>query len=134
MIVIPDSVEADLLSWQEHAACQNVEGLEVMYPDGTNAKAVEKAKGYCEVCPVLEECRDWALTARELYGVWGGMTEGERWAQWREKRMPRTKGGGRLRAPCGTRAARARHQKYRERCDTCKAAAAAGFPADRDEL
>mgnify|MGYP002753500384 CR=1 FL=1 len=30
------------------------------------------------VCPVLEECRDHALSTREPYGVWGGMSEEER--------------------------------------------------------
>jgi WhiB family transcriptional regulator, redox-sensing transcriptional regulator len=27
---------------------------------------------------VIEQCREWALEHRETYGVWGGMTEGER--------------------------------------------------------
>ena len=38
----------------------------------------ERAKAICQDCPVLEECRDHALSTREPYGVWGGMSEEER--------------------------------------------------------
>lgn len=37
-----------------------------------------RAKQICEMCPVLAACREFALTTREPYGVWGGLTEGER--------------------------------------------------------
>jgi WhiB family redox-sensing transcriptional regulator len=30
------------------------------------------------VCPVREECLQAALEIREPYGIWGGLTEGER--------------------------------------------------------
>jgi WhiB family transcriptional regulator, redox-sensing transcriptional regulator len=33
----------------------------------------------CRSCPVRPECAAHALTAREPYGVWGGLTETERW-------------------------------------------------------
>lgn len=33
----------------------------------------------CETeCPVLKQCRNYALKARERFGVWGGTTEAER--------------------------------------------------------
>ena len=38
----------------------------------------ERAKQVCATCPVLQQCREHALAAREPYGVWGGMTEDER--------------------------------------------------------
>ena len=38
------------------------------------------AKATCAACPVLEQCRRHALSVREPYGVWGGMTEDERLA------------------------------------------------------
>jgi WhiB family redox-sensing transcriptional regulator len=36
------------------------------------------AKALCRECPVLLECRAYALTHVELYGVWGGLGEQER--------------------------------------------------------
>ena len=30
------------------------------------------------MCPVLEPCREYALTSEEIYGVWGGLGENER--------------------------------------------------------
>jgi WhiB family redox-sensing transcriptional regulator len=37
----------------------------------------ERAKAICETCPVIVECREYALEW-ELHGIWGGMTEKER--------------------------------------------------------
>ncbi len=36
------------------------------------------AKQVCRGCPVLEQCRRHALAVQEPYGVWGGLSEGER--------------------------------------------------------
>jgi WhiB family redox-sensing transcriptional regulator len=36
------------------------------------------AKAICAGCPVKAECADYAIRAREPYGVWGGLTEEER--------------------------------------------------------
>jgi WhiB family redox-sensing transcriptional regulator len=38
----------------------------------------EQALEVCRTCPVREECLEWALIARERYGIWGGTTEQER--------------------------------------------------------
>ena len=37
-----------------------------------------KAKAICGVCPVQEPCSSHALDIREPFGIWGGLTEGER--------------------------------------------------------
>ncbi len=37
-----------------------------------------RAKAVCQVCPVVVECRAYALQIREPYGIWGGLTESER--------------------------------------------------------
>ena len=129
-MLIPDGATADLLRWQADAACRSVDDPEVMYPDPTNRRGIAEALGQCEVCPVLPECREWALSAQEPYGVWGGLTEGDRRDLIGKKPAPRTSGGGRLRSPCGTRAASERHRRYGEECDQCATAAAAGFPDD----
>ena len=36
------------------------------------------ACGVCASCSVRVECADYAIRAREPYGVWGGLTEEER--------------------------------------------------------
>ena len=43
----------------------------------------------CQRCPVLAECREWALSGRHLLGtIVGGMTPDERRREWRT-RIPR---------------------------------------------
>ncbi len=37
-----------------------------------------RAKAVCQVCPVQGECREYALSIKEPYGIWGGLTETER--------------------------------------------------------
>jgi WhiB family redox-sensing transcriptional regulator len=32
----------------------------------------------CGRCPVVDDCRDYAMRAREAHGIWGGLTEDER--------------------------------------------------------
>ena len=61
--------------WVSGALCAQTDP-EVFYPQvgGT----VRPAKNVCRSCPVLAECRDYALTTGELDGVWGGLSENER--------------------------------------------------------
>ena len=37
-----------------------------------------RAKSVCMICPVGRECLNYAMTIREPYGIWGGLTETER--------------------------------------------------------
>lgn len=64
------------------AACRG-SALDVFFhPDRERGDAREAreatAKAICATCPVVAECLDHALSVREPYGVWGGMTEHER--------------------------------------------------------
>lgn len=43
----------------------------------------EVAKSLCGQCPFANECLDYALTARETSGIWGGLTARERLAMLR---------------------------------------------------
>lgn len=68
-------------NWREHAACAEVDG-ELFFPIGDNAEArlqASAAKQVCASCPVRETCLAWALANRQDQGVWGGMTEEERY-------------------------------------------------------
>lgn len=68
--------------WMEDAACRGMDSSVFYYPDGERGHArkrrVKVAKAICRQCPVLEECRSFALNNGEKFGVWGGMSEAER--------------------------------------------------------
>lgn len=68
------------MDWRDSAACRD-EDPELFYPVGSTGPAllqIAEAKAVCRRCPVLDECRAWALANREPYGVWGGLSEDER--------------------------------------------------------
>lgn len=62
--------------WLATAPCKD--DPEGMFP-GTVGAEIEHAKSFCRRCPAIQRCRDWAINTREIYGVWGGLTEDERW-------------------------------------------------------
>ncbi|WP_042433479.1 WhiB family transcriptional regulator [Streptacidiphilus anmyonensis] len=69
-------------AWQEQAACAAVDTRLFFHPAGERGRTFEEreeaAKRVCAGCPVLAQCREYALRCAEEYGVWGGLTEGER--------------------------------------------------------
>jgi hypothetical protein len=97
----------EIWSWQERARCRTIDlasvplidtvieaddesQIEVFIPEILNhitdvfyvedweEEKVERAKGYCEACPVRAECLDFAIGMREREGIWGGTTGNER--------------------------------------------------------
>lgn len=74
----------EVYEWQYEAACQGLEAARFFSPDAERGSRrrdrEDAAKAICATCPVLAQCREHALSAREPYGVWGGMTEHERTA------------------------------------------------------
>lgn len=67
--------------WRRQAKCW---GSKV---DFHNEKSPAKAKGLCGLCPVQQECRDWAVKTERrdnvtMNGIWGGMTAAERREQY----------------------------------------------------
>lgn len=72
--------------WQLRGSCQGLNSSIFFHPDGERGSArsrrADRAKAICQRCPVLEQCRRYALAAREPYGVWGGLTEEERRDLW----------------------------------------------------
>lgn len=84
-----DTEPAD--DWRHRAACRD-EDPELFFPIGTSGPAleqVEQAKAVCRRCPVAAECLTWALDRPEEYGIWGGLTEGERRAELTRRRTKR---------------------------------------------
>ncbi|GAA2994034.1 WhiB family transcriptional regulator [Streptosporangium longisporum] len=51
---------------------------ELFFPPAESARHEAWAKAVCERCPVLQECRAYAVRAAEPEGIWGGLTVRER--------------------------------------------------------
>ncbi|MGW1893425.1 WhiB family transcriptional regulator [Streptomyces sp. NPDC002004] len=69
-------------NWQMHASCRGLDSTLFFHPADErgedHAQRVQRAKRICLGCPVRVQCLEHALKAREMYGVWGGLTERER--------------------------------------------------------
>ncbi|TQC43097.1 WhiB family transcriptional regulator [Rhodococcus sp. WS4] len=78
----------DPAAWQRHAACRGTDTSMFFSPDMerglSRARRESRAKQICHACPVLAACRDYALTAAEPYGIWGGLSENDR--RWHARR------------------------------------------------
>jgi WhiB family transcriptional regulator, redox-sensing transcriptional regulator len=73
---------SDVWDWQLRAACRGLPSEVFFHPDNErgSARALRdsRAKSVCAACPVRDACRRHALSVREPYGVWGGLSEDER--------------------------------------------------------
>ena len=70
-------------TWQPVASCSGSPSHLFFPPSVTERKEERerreiRAKSICRICPVGAECLDYAMTIREPYGIWGGLTEAER--------------------------------------------------------
>jgi WhiB family transcriptional regulator, redox-sensing transcriptional regulator len=68
--------------WRDQGLCAQVDP-ELWFPE--KGGTPEPAKRICAACPVLTECREYALVNVELYGVWGGLSDKERRRMRRQK-------------------------------------------------
>jgi WhiB family redox-sensing transcriptional regulator len=73
---------AALWEWQHSGACQTLPSEMFFHPDGERGPSRRNrdnaAKVICSTCPVIQECRDHALSVQEPFGIWGGLSEEER--------------------------------------------------------
>lgn len=67
------TVVQDETAWMEYAACRG-KATDLFFPSKDD---VYRAKRVCSGCPVIRECRDYAIR-NECEGVWGGTTDEER--------------------------------------------------------
>lgn len=65
----------DTRPWMEQARCAQA-NPETFFPE--KGGSARDAKAVCMRCPVRAECLDDALTRREPYGIFGGLTPRER--------------------------------------------------------
>ena len=69
--------------WEDDGACRGMTPALFYPPEGTGGRGAgsdvyRNAREVCHACPVIAECREYALTTREPYGMWGGLTPAER--------------------------------------------------------
>jgi WhiB family transcriptional regulator, redox-sensing transcriptional regulator len=68
-------------SWRHAAACLTMDP-DLFFPvstAGRSAHQVRRAKAVCATCLVRLPCLQEALATEQAYGVWGGLSEEERW-------------------------------------------------------
>ena len=72
----------DNWDWQSRGACRDTDTALFFHPEfergASRMSRTGIAKAVCARCPVLERCREHALTVPEVYGTWGGLDELER--------------------------------------------------------
>jgi WhiB family redox-sensing transcriptional regulator len=79
----------EVYEWQYEGACTTTDPNVFFSPEAERGAKRERreqaAKALCAVCPVIERCRQHALSVQEPYGVWGGLSESERAALTRHR-------------------------------------------------
>ncbi|MEC3920317.1 WhiB family transcriptional regulator [Nocardia sp. CDC160] len=65
--------------WQSFGSCRGMDSAVFFHPDGERGRArvarERRAKQICNRCPVMDQCRAYALATKQSYGIWGGMSE-----------------------------------------------------------
>lgn len=87
--------------WQELGLCRNADPLLFFHPQNergsSRVRRDQSAKRVCASCPVRLECADYAIRAREPYGVWGGLSEDDReqiFLRLDARTLPQARGAG----------------------------------------
>ncbi|KMS92655.1 WhiB family transcriptional regulator, partial [Prauserella rugosa] len=70
--------------WHVSAACRGSAEADLFFAPQTPLN-VARALEICHGCPVQTDCADEALTGRIEHGIWGGLTEDDRAAIWRQE-------------------------------------------------
>jgi WhiB family redox-sensing transcriptional regulator len=74
--------------WREVGSCRDSDP-NLFYPVGRGRDALEQiedAKAICRTCPSREPCLQFALSFRQVLGIWGGTSAEERRQLARERR------------------------------------------------
>jgi len=70
--------------WIKRGACRG-EPIEFFFPP--SGRRPTQALEICARCPVREDCLEYALVNHQHWGVWGGMTERQRFDEKRRRRQ-----------------------------------------------
>lgn len=77
-------IRGEELEWQIGGICRNMDP-EFFFPEGkAMSNQARVAKRICLECPIMRECRNWALSRGEEFGVWGGLSEKDRRGIWKQ--------------------------------------------------
>lgn len=75
--------------WMRDAVCAQSDP-EAFFPEPGQPNLAVEARAVCAWCPVLVECRDWAIARPGVTGIWGGTSDRERQAMRRRTRQAET--------------------------------------------
>jgi WhiB family redox-sensing transcriptional regulator len=66
------------LSWMNRGACRG-QDIRYFFPDN-DTKHLDRyaAERWCSVCPIKQQCLDYAMETYQKFGTWGGLTAQER--------------------------------------------------------
>ena len=82
----PVAATEGFLAWKQAGACRGLDAT-IFHPDPTKGQTASQALAVCDGCVIQKKCLDFALSAREDVGVWGGTTERERRRIRRQRRQ-----------------------------------------------
>lgn len=63
--------------WVHQALCRDADP-DMFFVNPGEDTLVQDAKALCRICPVAEDCLDYALRNRIDHGIWGGMSPNDR--------------------------------------------------------
>lgn len=72
------------LEWQNRAACKGLP-TEWWFPERGASRECKKAKQICAGCPVILQCREYALKHHDQHGLWGAMSLHDR-RKWEKRK------------------------------------------------
>lgn len=61
--------------WMSEGICAQIDAEEWFPEKGGSSRA---AQAVCATCPVRTQCLQYAVDNSERFGIWGGLTEGQR--------------------------------------------------------
>jgi WhiB family redox-sensing transcriptional regulator len=69
------ALSIDVDAWGDQGSCVQ-DGADLFFDrhDELGHEREDEAKARCAMCPVLAQCREWALAAGDPSGVWAGET------------------------------------------------------------
>jgi WhiB family transcriptional regulator, redox-sensing transcriptional regulator len=75
-------------NWRSAGACLSADP-DLFFPissTGPAERQIARAKQICAECSVRRECLEFALSHKQIYGIWGGTTAEDRQRERRRKR------------------------------------------------
>jgi len=65
-------------AWASQGICATHEDPDLWFPEDGQWKKAAEARALCRTCPVQDQCALFARDTNQRYGVWGGISAGQR--------------------------------------------------------